>query len=82
MTNAQIRSKVDKSLLAYFEKEIGEIVFYGDCKNGICMYPKGKAGMYDDLLTTIPARDIAGVNLFLRGVTQSERVRRCFNGKD
>lgn len=82
MTNAQIRCKVDKSLLAYFEKEVGEIMFYGDCKNGIYMYPKGKAGMYDDLLTTIPARDIAGVNLFLQGVTQSERVRRCFNGKD
>ena len=78
MTNVQIRKKVDKRLLDYFEKEVGEIVFYGDCKNGIYMYPKGKAGMYDDLLTTIPAKDIAGVNLFLQGVAQSERVKRRF----
>ena len=79
MSNAEIRAKLNKPLLDYFEKEIGEVVFYGNRKTGIFMYPKGKTGMYDDLLTTIPAYDYNGVNLFLQGVVQSERIKRCFN---
>lgn len=69
-------------LLDYFESEVGEIEIYGTAKNGYYIVPKGCKGMYDDLLSTIGAHDVEGLALFLQGVTQSERVRRRFNGKD
>lgn len=83
MTNikAKLRSQFS-GLLNYFESEVGEIEIYGTAKNGYYIVPKGCKGMYDDLLSTIGAHDVEGLALFLQGVTQSERVRRRFNGKD
>lgn len=69
-------------LLDYFEKNVGEIEIYGTAKDGYYIVPKGCKGMYDDLLSTIGAHDVEGLALFLQGITQSERVRRRFNGKD
>lgn len=82
MTNIKDKLRSQFSgLLDYFESEVGEIEIIGTAKNGYYIVPKGCKVMYDDLLSTIGAHDIEGLALFLQGVTQSERVRRCFNGK-
>lgn len=67
-------------LLDYFEKEVGEIEIIGNKKSGYYIHPKGKL-FADQALSTLAAYDVEGLALFLQGVTQSERVRRCFNGK-
>lgn len=82
MTNAQIRERLideGRGILEYFEKEIGEVSFCGDKLNGYSIYPKNKIPEYSNLLTTMPAYDMNGLLLFMQGVSQSERVRRCFD---
>lgn len=80
---ANIKEKLSTKyggLLDYFEKEVGEIEIVGNKRNGYYIHPKGKL-FADQALSTLAAYDVEGLALFLQGVTQSERVRRCFNGK-
>ena len=82
MTNIKKKLKAKYGgLLDYFESNIGEIEIVGTKKFGYFVHPKGKL-FADQALSTLPAYDVEGIALFLQGVTQSERIRRCFNGKD
>lgn len=82
MSSEAIREKLTvkgRGLLEYFEKEVGEVEFGGSARWGYFIYPKGTEHFSDNVLTTIPAYDINGLLLFMQGVCQSERVRRCFD---
>ena len=82
MTNEQIRERLmaeGRGILGYFENTVGEVKFYGNKTDGYFMYPASKDSFYENLLTTMPTYDMNGLLLFMQGVCQSERVRRCFN---
>lgn len=73
MTNEQIRAKIKANpqwngTLIGFENFICEVEFYGN-HGHYGIYPKGKPGMYDDLLTTLDLTSIESLVAFMQGAS-------------